>query len=90
MTLVRAAGLPKPSTIVEGHRPRCPCCTRDIKRIETFVPVGTEAGAPPIAFLEIFVPAAGEAAVPPIVSAIIIGGPGRNFYPSNRSTSEGC
>ena len=39
---------------------------------ESFVLVGTGAGAPPIEFHVAFVPAAGEAAGPPIVSVIIM------------------
>ena len=57
---------------LEGRRPRRLATPRDIKRVGTFVPVGTEAGAPPIAFLETFVPTAGEAAVSPIVPATFV------------------
>ena len=32
---------------LEGRRPRRLVATRDIKRIGTFVPVGTEAAGPP-------------------------------------------
>ena len=56
-----------PRTIVEGHRPRCPCCNPRHQTHQTFVAVGTEAG-PPIESHATFVPAAGEAAGPPIES----------------------
>ena len=56
---------------LEGRRPRRLVATRTIKRINTCVPVGTEAGAPPIEFHVAFVPVAGEAAGPPFTPAIM-------------------
>ena len=55
---------------LEGRRPRRLVATRDIKRIGTFVPVGTEAAGPPIEFHVTCVPEAGEAAGPPTNTAL--------------------
>jgi hypothetical protein len=47
-----------PLTIMERNRPRCPRWNPRYQRHETFVPEGTEAGAPPISFHVAFVPVA--------------------------------
>jgi hypothetical protein len=49
------AGLLDPATIVEGHRPRCPCRNPRHRTHQIFVPVGTEAGAPPARGCERFI-----------------------------------
>ena len=48
---------------LEGRRPRRLAATRDINHVGAVVPVGTEAGAPPIEFHVTFVPVAGGASL---------------------------